>query len=245
MSNRIIYIDKLTPSATKALKETADEISSKILDRAYEIAKSRNTSEMEISLRDIIEAKEQLLDLKEQYEKSEYKKRRFSLIISLSGALYSVAGIILFMIQSNNFDIKSDLGLIISIIGILTMLLGFIYTQLIHKKSSYNKSIIESEFSIDNKTSYDIVQRWQVIEKLTSEIMKENGFTENNARSVNSIIEFLSKQFSDINSVDELRKLLMIRNKIVHDFYQPSKAEITDLISFSNSIIQSLENMRK
>src|SRR3989344_2768224 len=126
MDIRNIYIDKLTPSARIALKETADEISLKILDRAFEIAQSRNTSEMEISLRDIIEAKEQLLDFKIQQEKSDSRRKRLSLMISLSGAIYALAGIILFMYQSNSFDIKSDLGLIVSSIGILTMLLGFI-----------------------------------------------------------------------------------------------------------------------
>ena len=106
MDNKFIYTDKLTPSAKNALKETADEISSKILDRALEIAQSRNTSEMEISLRDIIEAKEQLLDYKVQQEKSDYKRKRISLMISLSGAIYALAGIILFMYQSNNFGLK-------------------------------------------------------------------------------------------------------------------------------------------
>lgn len=245
MDNKFIYIDKLTPSAKIALKETADEISSKILERALEIAQSRNTSEMEISLRDIIEAKEQLLDFKVQQEKSDYKRKRLSLMISLSGAIYALAGIILFMYQSNNFDLKSDLGLIVTSIGILTMLLGFIYTQLIYKKTSNIRTIIDREYSIENKTDYDVVQRWQVIEKLTSDIMKENGFTENKARSVNSIIDFLSTHLSDVNSVNKLRHLLMTRNKILHEFYQPSRAEKTELINFSNSIIKTLEDMRK
>lgn len=245
MDNRNIHIEKLTPSAKNALKETADEISSKILKRALEIAQSRNTSEMEISLRDIIEAKEQLLDFKVQQEKSDYRRKRLSLMISLTGATYAVAGIILYMFQSKNFDLKSDLGLVVSSIGILTMLLGFIYTQLIYKRTNIIRPAVDKDYSLETKTDYDVVQRWQIIEKLTSDIMRESGFTENKSRSVNSIIDFLSTHLVDINSINKLRQLLMTRNRILHEFYQPSRAEKADLINFSNSIIKTLEEMRK
>lgn len=245
MGNRDIYIDKLTPSAKVALTETAEEISSKIFDRALEIAQSRNTSEMEISLRDIIEAKEQILDLRIRQEKSDFRRKRFSLMISLIGATYALAGIILYMYQSKNFDLRSDLGLIVSSIGILIMLLSFIYTQLLYKKSISISPTLDKDYSLEAKTDYDIVQRWQVIEKLTSDIMKENGFTENRARSVNSIIEFLSTHLPNNNSIVMLRKLLMTRNKILHEFYQPTRAEKNELIDFSNFIIKMLEDMRK
>lgn len=245
MDNKDIYIDKLTPSAKNALKETADEISSKILDRAHKIAQSRNTSEMEISLRDIIEAKEQLLDSKIQQDKSEYRRKRLSLMISLSGAIYALAGIILFMYQSKSFDIKSDLGLIVTSVGILIMLLGFIYTQLVYKRTNNIRPVVDREYSLEAKSDYDIVQRWQVIEKLTTDIMKENGYTENTARSINSIIDFLSTHLPESNSVNKIRQLLMTRNKILHEFYQPSRAEKTELINFSSSIIKTLEDMRK
>lgn len=67
--------------------------------------------------------------------------------------------------------------------------------------------------------------------------MKENGFTENKAMSMNSKIEFLSTHLADKNSIVKLRQHLITKSKILPEFFQPISSEKSDLIGFSNSII--------
>ncbi|MBC9915037.1 hypothetical protein [Chitinophaga varians] len=246
MDNRDIYKEKLTPSAKVALEEAAEEVSNKIFDRAIEIAQTRKTFEQEISLRDIIEAKEQFLDFRIKRERSEYLRRKLSLVISFAGAFYALAGMLIYLFQSNKFDLKSDLGLLVSGVGVLTMLSAAIYVLLMYKRSVNDNREQRMVESFDLKTNYDIVNRWQIIEKLAGSIMIKQGLSVNNVRSINSIINFLSSLFAnDKDSIIMLKRLLLARNKIVHEGYQPSRSEKTELINFSNSMIEKLEDMQK
>ncbi len=175
-----------------------------------------------------------------------YKGKRFSVLISLAGALYAVVGFMIYLFQSKAFDFKNDFGLIISCIGIFIVFFGLITSQLLYRKPPYS-GVMEFErvYSNEDKTDYDIVERWQIIEKIASEIMREQGSTENNSKSINSIFDFLSDELKDSKSINKLRALLKTRNRILHEFYKPSKSEKSELIDFSNTIIKTLENKRK
>lgn len=238
------HLEKFTPSALKAIEDITNEVTYTISKRAIEIAKSRRTAEEEISLRDLLEAKEQILDSKFQEEKSQYRRKRLALMILLGGIIYSLAGIVMYISKNKKFDINNDIGLVIFCVGVITMILGIAYIQLINRKQYLQDRVLSHDYSMDIKTDYDLVQRWQIIEKLTSIIMLEKGITENKAKSVNSIIEFLSNELVDDESKRNLKHLLQTRNKILHEFYKPTKNEKTELINFSNKVIEILENIR-
>jgi hypothetical protein len=53
--------NKMTESAKTALEETTKEVTEMIIKKAYQNANQKNTADKEISLRDIIEAKEEIL----------------------------------------------------------------------------------------------------------------------------------------------------------------------------------------
>jgi len=86
--------NKLTDSAKNALEETSKEFVDMIIEKAYQNASFKNTADKEISLRDIIEAKEEILYKKTDLNKQDSRKKRLTLMLSMTGALYSVFGIL-------------------------------------------------------------------------------------------------------------------------------------------------------
>lgn len=150
---------KLTESAKIALDETKQEIADKILEKAYRNALSKKTAEKEISLSDIIEAKEEILYKRTEATKQDSKRRRLSLMLSMSGALYAVFGIVFYLYQNKSFDTTKDLGLIIAAIGIMMSIVAFYYTQLISRKKF---KVIEKDTQTERDYSeFEIVRRWQ------------------------------------------------------------------------------------
>lgn len=72
MAKLNIYENKLTPSAKEALDETMMELHSMLINKANSIAQKGQTADKEISLRDILEAKENLFKAKIEKEKADY-----------------------------------------------------------------------------------------------------------------------------------------------------------------------------
>lgn len=242
MDKREQYAARLTPSAKAALNEIGKELTNQILDDAYMLAQTRSTGDYEISLGDILEAKQLLVENKNEFERIEARRRRWTNMISLSGTLYIMAGFAIYLWQSEKFSLNTDWGLIVSGIGIISIVFGMFYTQVLFKKNTQAFEI--GERLLGNSIDYEIVERWHVIERLTSTIMKQNGFNDNKSTSVSSIFDFLSTHLPEDN-ITKLRQLLQIRNKILHQSYRPSRTEKSDLISFSNQIIKNLDAMNK
>lgn len=230
---------KLTPSAKEALDEFVEEYKSKLLEKAYFIAEERNTANKEISLRDIIETHQASLKTYQDKAKYlEYKRRRWVMMLTFSGAIYAVGGLLIYLFQNKKFSIESDLGLLVAIIGILISLVAFLYGQLISKKS-YDFYTKKSEIIEDN---YDIVKRWQIIENLAKKIMTETDKNELSSNSVGFIIRFLShKVAKNEKEFLKIRELLQLRNKILHSNYELSKSERIEFLNFADEIIERLE----
>lgn len=241
------YIDRLTDSAKEELNLTTQEITNKIVEQAIEIARRRDTAEKEISLRDIIEAKEEVLNYRRHSEKAVMKRKRMSWLISITGVTYALAGIIIYLYQNNEFDIKNDLGLIIAAIGILVTLLAFFYTQLVYRRKTMEASFekIDGSFKSEIISDYEIVDRWKTIERLGSELMRKKGFPESRTRSINYIIQFLSENVDNESTKSEIRVLLKARNQILHESLHLSKNEKRDLLEKSNRIIEMIEEKLK
>lgn len=230
---------KLTDSAKIALEQTVQELTEMILEKAYYNAEINKTADKEISFRDIIDAKEDILSQKNTLPKYGYKRRRLSLTISMSGALYAIFGVILYLYQNNIFDTTKDLGLVIAALGILISATGFFYTQLI---STRGLNIQKNQETVEKTNiEYEIVKKWQKIEKLGTELMLKRGISDNRAKSFSYILDFISKELSGTIKTDNLKKLLTARNQVVHNNAMLSKTEIEDIITLADEVINELD----
>jgi ABC-type multidrug transport system fused ATPase/permease subunit len=242
-NNKNIYSDKLTNSANEALKDIMSEFKEKLLEQAYLKAKEKDTAEKEISLSDIMEAYSQLLEKKFYKQREEAKKKKFSFLVIFSGIIYALAGLIIYIFQIREFSIVNNLGITIAILGVFLALTGLFYQQLLNKKilseQLFSFKGLASEF---DSNEFELVKKWQAIEQLTSKLMIQKGYSDNEAKSFNSLIKFLSFVLNDIEKEKTVRNLLMTRNKILHESYTPDKNLKSDLTKKSNDIIDLLEN---
>lgn len=235
---------KLTPSAKEALHDLTENYRKSLIDKAYSIAARRNTADREISLRDILEAEQLSQKWKERQKYAEYKRRRWIMLISFSGTIYAIAGLLIYLLQNKKFSIETDLGLIIAVIGILLTLLAFFYWQLLAKKqyvrvTSYTNASIPMD-------SYDIVKRWQIIEQLTISIMNENNISSSKSNSINQVIKYLTDNFTNSEAdFMKIKSLLQIRNRILHEGYNLSESEKREYVEVADDIIEKLERARK
>lgn len=235
--------NKLTDSAKNALEETSKEFVDMIIEKAYQNASVKNTADKEISLRDIIEAKEEILYKKTDLNKQDSRKKRLTLMLSMTGALYSVFGILFYLYQNKNFDTSKDLGLIIAALGILISIVAFYYSQLLTRRKI--EIIKDNTVTERDNSEFEIVRRWQTIEKLGTELMLKDGISDNKARSFNYILNYLSEKLLDNSKTDNIRKLLMARNQVVHSGINLTKIEIEEMIKTADQIIDELEKQTK
>lgn len=241
MINDNIY-SKLTPSAKDALNELTEEFRDVLLEKAYSIAKDRDTANREISLRDILEAQQSPAKTSEK-DKLEYKRKRWTTVISFSGATYAIIGILIYLFQNKKFSIETDLGLIIAIIGILFTLVAFLYGQLLWKRPNLLQS--ETKTTTTTESEYEIVKRWQIIESLARKLMTESDQKDFKSSSVSFLIRFLSHKIA--KNEDEflkIRELLQVRNKVVHDGYKLSAGQQDEYLKLADDLIQRLENVQ-
>ncbi len=238
MINENIY-DKLTPSAKEALGELTEKFREDLLSKALDNAQKRDTANKEISLRDILDAK-QLFGKLEEKEKYEFKIKRKTLLISISGAVYAIAGILIYLFQNNRFTLENDLGLIIAVIGILLSLISFLYGQI-----NFKKDLFTTTSTFKSTTDYEIVNRWQIIETLAKQLMTDDDQREAKNNSVGFLIRFLShKVAEDKKEFLQIRELLQIRNKILHEDYNLSDVDRKRYLDFADVLIQRLESSK-
>lgn len=244
MNNENIY-SKLTPSAKEALNELTEDFKVSLIDKAFTIAKERNTGNKEISLRDILEAQQPSQQAIEKEKYLENKKKRWTMLLSFSGAIYAISGILIYLYQNKKFSIENDLGLIVAIIGVLITLIAFLYGQLLTKRQFLSDSIM-STTSYSNIDSYDIVKRWQIIEQLTTSIMKSKNINDSKSNSVNQVIRYLTENFTTSEKeYSTIRELLQTRNKILHEGYNLSDNEKKQYIEIADNLIDKLERANK
>lgn len=237
MINENIY-SKLTPSAKETLNELSEEYKSSLVEKAFTIAQERDTANKEISLRDILEAKQ---PLQRDIEKRTYfdnRRKRWTILISFSGAIYAVAGLLIYLFQNKKFSIENDLGLIIAIVGILLSLVAFLYGQLISKSSISTRTFTTAYTTTSD--NYEIVKRWHVIENLAKKLMTETD--KEMSKSVSFLIRFLSHKIAkNEQEFLKIRELLQLRNKILHEQYNLSDNERKEFLYFADDLIERLE----
>lgn len=231
--------EKLTESAQKALYETQNDFAEMVVEKAYQYAKQKNTADKEISLSDIIEAKEEILYKRQYIIKQESKKKRMTLTLYMISVIYAVFGLVLYIVQNINFHSLNNLGLVVAALGVLMSIVVFLYSQLLSRRKV---ELFEDNAIVNHDNAeFEIVRRWQTIEKLGTDLMLQDGVSEDNAKSVNYMIKYLSDKLSDNSETDQLRQLLLTRNRVVHSNDTMSKVEMAEKIKIADDIIDKLE----
>lgn len=242
MDNDIL--NKLTPSANQALDEITEEIKLKILEEAFTIALQKNLGDKEISLSDVLNAKDLILKEPQKKENLESKRRKFYYLVGVSGILYAIIGLFIFIYQNKNFNLSNDIGLIITALGLTISFFVLFYQQMIDRRYSINKSISNSRTDQETE-NFEIVKKWQVIERLARDIMLKNGYDENKSNSFNNIHKFINEQIDTPDNKEKLLALLKARNRILHDNLILGRDERLSLLKFSDDIIDLLEKKIK
>ena len=80
--------NKLTDAAKDGLNQTVQEIADLILEKAIQKARVSNTFDKEISLREIIEAKNEILSQNEILVRKQNKRRRIVQLLAITGCIY-------------------------------------------------------------------------------------------------------------------------------------------------------------
>lgn len=230
--------NKLTDAAKSALNQSVQEITELILEKAKQNACSHKTED-EISLHDVLKAKQEILSNKHSEITKEYRKRRMYLMISMVGMVYAVFGIMFYIYQNNTYDITKDIGLIIAALGIMMAIIGFIYVQVTNTKN--REIIVRTNMAGNNSSEFEIVRKWRTIEQLSTTLMLKEGISNDRAKSINFIVEFLSRQLANTINIHDLKELLIARNNIVHKGKTFSKSELEEKLLVANKIIIELE----
>ena len=203
--------DKLTDSAKKELDSSTKELYELLIYKAYLMAKKNNTEDKEISLSDILSAKNQLFSNEYIESKRKNSNKRKMLLLSMTGIIYAFVGIFFYIFQNYSFDEKS-IGLVIAALGIMISIFSIFYFKIVRT----NENTIKNNDNFEKiYNDFAIINRWQTIEKLGMDLMVKRGLIDKKSFSVNQIVEFLYNNISDI-SVDEFKLLLTTRNELVH-----------------------------
>lgn len=230
--------NKLTDAAKSALNQSVQEITELILEKAKQNACSHKTED-EISLHDVLKAKQEILSNKHSEITKEYRKRRMYLMISMVGMVYAVFGIMFYIYQNNTYDITKDIGLIIAALGTMMAIIGFIYVQITNTKN--REIIVRTNMTDNNSSEFEIVRKWRTIEQLSTTLMLKEGISNDRAKSINFIVEFLSRQLANTINILDLKELLIARNNIVHKGKTFSKSELEEKLLVADKIIIELE----
>lgn len=229
----------LTKSAKEELETYLAQEKERILNEAYQKASNTRENIEEISLRDILEATDKSRYEADKLKNIEYRRKRVSMLLALSGVMYALVGILMYIYQNSKFEIQQDLGLLIAAVGTLVTFIAFFYNQLSLLKSR-RESVKRSQSDYSSLTDFSIVERWAAIEKLTRQIIKKE--TSENPKSFNQILKYLDsrKMFSE-SEYHHFRNLLTTRNNILHESTNLSDSKRKELIELADKLIDKLE----
>lgn len=234
----------LTPSARSAFDEMMNEYQNALLTKASDIAKQNNTGEIEISLRDVVQARNSLTVAGGEFVGLR-RRERMATTALLGGFSYVFLGLLMFFVVNdtqnlNRGGVLNYLWMIIIIVGMILMLFPLAFNL---KQMVRYRIIQDTENDYANLYSPNMVVKiWSMIEQKGKELMKLRGINPDDDSSVISIYEFLEHELIDREYIDILRNVFMARNNIVHSKeFEMKKEDVLELLSQSQRIITELD----
>jgi hypothetical protein len=233
----------LTPSARSAFDEIRGEYENALLEKASEIAKGYNTGDAEISLRDVVEAKERLYESGGDIHKLKRRERLASAAL-FGGFSYVLMGIFTFFIinihRNKNLFSEEYIWLLFVIFGMVLMIIPLVYDferLLLHRRSRNGENGYSKYVSLDT-----IVKMWSVIEQKCMDLMASRGINTDNSSSFLTAYDFLIHELNTREYIDNINTILKTRNDIVHNKdFDMKKEDVVHLLNLSQTIINELD----
>ena len=232
----------LTPSARTAYDEMIKSYEDALLENASEIAKRESGIEVEISLRDVIEAQN---NISTNANRGKYRRKERVLTSSLLvGFSYTALGLVMYF-SINGFPNAEKLfsheylWMLIVVVGILFMAMSLF---LISDSMLLRNRIREDSNSYIKYNSPDtIVRMWSMIEQKGKELMTLRGINSEDRHFI-TVYDFLIHELNSREFIDTLNEIITARNSIVHiKDYDIKKEDILRLIDLSQTIVSELE----
>jgi len=234
----------LTPSARSAFDEIRGEYENALLEKASEIAKGYNTGDAEISLRDVVEAKECLYESVGDIHKLKRRERLASTAL-FGGFSYVLMGVFAFFIINNvhrnkNLFSEEYIWLLFVIFGMILMIIPLVYDferLLLHRRSRNGENGYSKYVSPDT-----IVKMWSVIEQKCMDLMALRGINTDSSSSFLTAYDFLIHEFNTRENIDNINIIIKTRNNIVHNKdFDMKKEDVAHLLNLSQTIINELD----
>lgn len=232
----------LTPSARTAYDDMIKSYGDALLENASEVAKREGGIEVEISLRDVIEAQNNI-NSNANLRKFRRKERLLTSSL-LVGFSYTALGLVLYF-SINGFPSAASLfnheylWMLIVVIGILFMAMPLFM--------NLDSILIKNRISEDNSTNIKynspdtIVRLWGMIEQKGKELMSLRGLNPDESSFI-TVYDFLIHEFNTSEYHDTINEIISVRNDILHtkDF-AIEKEDILRLINLSQTIVSELD----
>ena len=244
MNNRKYTL--LTPSARSAFEEMKKDYENALLDKAIEIANHHPAGDVEISLRDIVEAQNNIGFTRNEFIRFSRKERLYTTGL-FAGFSYVVIGLVMYFATNGTVSLADYLDvkylwIVIVVMGIVFMIvpLGINFDRIAGITTSRY-----ADGSFSAYTSPDtVVRMWNIIEKKGAELMRLRGMDTDS--SIKAIYEFLVHEFNNHDYIEMLNDVIMMRNQIVHtDAVQFKKEDIVKVLNQSQTIINELDKKVK
>lgn len=237
----------LTASAKEELEKILSLEKSKLLIKAKSIAQTQIREKLEISLKDIIEARSgNLLDA-ERKIKNAKKGNFYRKIFIYSGLIYALLGFVIYLVQNKElyiereFYVESNLGLLIAMLGLVISFATFLATEGIPKKTKIFTTVSTSRVLEYEDKAASIIEMWMKIEDALSKIIElQTGIK---VTSFNQIINYLNSDNLNLETRTTIKNLLKTRNAVVHNKMHVSDNLVRGYIHLSSSIIDNLEKV--
>lgn len=233
---------KVTSSGKAGLRQVREDFTDSVLETAYHIAVKHNTGDSEISLRDIMDAKNEIL-----YNRTLARYRKLftiSFFLMSVGVVYLVIGFYSLYKGELHFSLSDD-GSFISLLGIVTSIMALLFTfWAFYKETSYFRSIKEEKiYSVNDIDT--LIMQWQRIEMLGKSIYNESqNSVDEGFPTIGNIHKIISERLPDEYKV-KMRNILNLRNDFLHSGARHSSEEINKAISDANEIIELLDSQKR
>ena len=234
----------LTPSARSAFEEIGRVYENTLLEKASEIANDCKTGDAEISLRDVVEAKERLNDSGDELQKLK-RSGHVASVALLGGFSYVLMGVYTYFVI-NGVKITKELlnyeyiWLLFIIIGMILMVFPLFYNfqRMVFQRRSRNQNNGFSKY-ISTDT---IVKMWSLIEQKSKELMALRGVNIDDNSSFLTAYDFLIHELNTREYIEIIKKIIKTRNDIVHikDF-DMKKEDVAHMLNLSQKIINELD----
>jgi len=228
----------LTDSAKYGLNNILQDYKKKLIEEAYMLSYTKNG---EISLSDVLTAKERL---KNEVSDMIYQRNRTTrkyFVLALSGLIYTIMGIVVIIVlQPSIFSYihnMENIGDNMEYIGLILAFMGFLLTIMFMYKSHKHNLYTRKNFS-RYMNEVLVVQLWSQIECIVLHLNNINK--DNSKQNISQVIDFLE---NTLDSTIEIKKILQVRNKIVHGIPPYPRQEIEEVICMENQIVNKLESL--